>query len=121
MASRSSEDDALTFCFLFLILQLCWSTVVVVVVVVLVLVLVLVVFVVGVGVGGRWLIIALRPQTSKHITGGWSHHTDTSEPVDGNGAQNMVTVQSEFRTRDLSIFHLPTALTGPTVCCCEWW
>lgn len=26
MASRSSEDDALTFCFLFVILQLCWST-----------------------------------------------------------------------------------------------
>jgi hypothetical protein len=22
--------------------------------------------------------------------GGWSYYTDTSEPVDGNGAQNMV-------------------------------
>jgi hypothetical protein len=29
------------------------------------------------------LVIALRPQTPKHITGGWSHYTDTSEPVDG--------------------------------------
>jgi hypothetical protein len=27
--------------------------------------------------------IALRPQTTKHIRGGWSHYTDTSEPVDG--------------------------------------
>jgi hypothetical protein len=27
--------------------------------------------------------IALRPQTPKHIRGGWSHYTDTSEPVDG--------------------------------------
>jgi hypothetical protein len=26
----------------------------------------------------------------------WSHYTDTSEPVDGNGAQNMITVQSGF-------------------------
>jgi hypothetical protein len=42
------------------------------------------------------LVIALRPQTQKHIRGGWSHYTDTSEPVDGNGAQNMVTVQSGF-------------------------
>jgi hypothetical protein len=38
------------------------------------------------------LVIALRPQTLKHIRGSWSHYTDTSEPVDGNGAQNMVTV-----------------------------
>jgi hypothetical protein len=42
------------------------------------------------------LVIALRPQTPKHIRGGWSHYTDTSKPVDGNGAQNMVTVQSGF-------------------------
>jgi hypothetical protein len=38
--------------------------------------------------------------TPKHIRGGWSHNTDTSdcsEPVDGNEAQNMVTVQSGFR------------------------
>jgi hypothetical protein len=60
-------------------------------------------------------VIALRPQTPKHIRGDWSHYTDTSEPVDGNGAQNMVTVQSWFR--DLLITSprsLPTALTGPT-------
>jgi hypothetical protein len=43
-----------------------------------------------------WFGIALRPQTPKHIRGGWSHYTDTSEPVDGNGAQNMVTIQSGF-------------------------
>jgi hypothetical protein len=40
------------------------------------------------GCGGRRerdfdLVIALRPQTPKHIRGGWSHYTDTSEPVDG--------------------------------------
>jgi hypothetical protein len=29
------------------------------------------------------LVFALRPQTPKHIRGGWSHYTDTSEPVDG--------------------------------------
>jgi hypothetical protein len=29
------------------------------------------------------LVIALRPQTPKHIRGGWSQYTDTSEPVDG--------------------------------------
>jgi hypothetical protein len=43
---------------------------------------------------------------------------DTSEPVDGYGVQNMVTVQFGFRTRDLSITgptHLPTALTRPTI------
>jgi hypothetical protein len=32
---------------------------------------------------GFGLAIALRPQTPKHIRGGWSHYTDTSEPVDG--------------------------------------
>jgi hypothetical protein len=42
------------------------------------------------------LVIAVRPQTPKHIRGGWSHYTDTSEPVDGNRAQNMVSVQSWF-------------------------
>jgi hypothetical protein len=45
---------------------------------------------------GFGLVIALRPQTPKQIRGGWSPYTDTSKPVDGNGAQNMVTVQSEF-------------------------
>jgi hypothetical protein len=29
------------------------------------------------------LVFALRPQTPKHIRGGWSQYTDTSEPVDG--------------------------------------
>jgi hypothetical protein len=28
------------------------------------------------------LVIALRPQTPKHIRGSWSHYIDTSEPVD---------------------------------------
>jgi hypothetical protein len=51
--------------------------------------------------------VALRPHTPKHIRGGWSHYTDTSEPVDDYGAQNMVTVQCGFRTSYLSI-------TGPT-------
>jgi hypothetical protein len=36
-------------------------------------------------------------------TSGWSHYTDTSEAVEGNRAQNIVTVQSGFRTSDLSI------------------
>jgi hypothetical protein len=67
--------------------------------------------------GRVWvLVIALRPQTPKHIRGGWSHYTDTREPVDGNGAQNTVTIQSGFRTKDISITgptRLPPALTGP--------
>jgi hypothetical protein len=42
------------------------------------------------------LVIALRPQPPKHIRGGWSHYTDTREPIDGNGSQNMVTVQSGY-------------------------
>jgi hypothetical protein len=29
------------------------------------------------------LVVALPPQRPKHIRGGWSHYTDTSEPVDG--------------------------------------
>jgi hypothetical protein len=53
------------------------------------------------------LVIALRPETLKHIRGDWSHYTDTSEPVDGNGAQNTVTVQSEFEP---AIFF---SITGP--------
>jgi hypothetical protein len=39
-----------------------------------------------VGGGGREIdgfVIALCPQTPKHIRGGWSHYTDTSESVDG--------------------------------------
>jgi hypothetical protein len=35
------------------------------------------------GIASECLVIALRPQTPKHIRGGWSHYTDTSEPVDG--------------------------------------
>jgi hypothetical protein len=31
---------------------------------------------------GLVLVIALRPQTLKDIRGGWSHYTDTSEPVE---------------------------------------
>jgi hypothetical protein len=59
------------------------------------------------------------PQKPKHVRGGWLHCTDTSEPVDGNGAENMVTVQFEFPTSDLSITgptRLPTALSGPSNC-----
>jgi hypothetical protein len=60
------------------------------------------------------LVIALRPETPKHIRGGWSHYTDTSEPVDCNGAQNIVTVQSRFEPATLRpLTHVP-ALTGPT-------
>jgi hypothetical protein len=51
--------------------------------------------------------VALRPHTPKRFRDGWTHYTDTSEPVDSYGAQNMVTVQSGFRTSALSI-------NGPT-------
>jgi hypothetical protein len=64
------------------------------------------------------LVITLLQQTPKHIKGGWSHYTNTSEPVDGNGAQNMVTVQSGFRIIDLSTAgptRLPTVLTRPAM------
>jgi hypothetical protein len=37
------------------------------------------------------LVIALRPQTPKHVRGRWSHYADTSKPVDGYGAQNIIT------------------------------
>jgi hypothetical protein len=47
--------------------------------------------------------VALRPNTPKYFTGGWSHYVETSEPVDGYGAQNMATGQSGFQTSDLSI------------------
>jgi hypothetical protein len=47
--------------------------------------------------------VALRQHTPKRTRGDWSHYTDTSEPVDGYGAQNMVTVQSGLRTSDPSI------------------
>jgi hypothetical protein len=50
--------------------------------------------------------VALRSHTPKHFRGGWSHYTDTREPVDGYGTQNVVTVKSGFQTSDLTI-------TGP--------
>jgi hypothetical protein len=41
------------------------------------------------------LVIALRPQTPKHIRGGWSHYTDTSEPVDGGeGTLQLLTTRT---------------------------
>jgi hypothetical protein len=58
------------------------------------------------------------PTDTEAYWGGWSHYTDNNEPVDGNGAQIMVPVQSWFRTRDLSITgptRLPPSLTGPTL------
>jgi hypothetical protein len=36
-----------------------------------------------------FFLIALCPQTPKHIRDDWSHYTYTSEPVDGNVAQNI--------------------------------
>jgi hypothetical protein len=42
------------------------------------------------------LVIALHPHTPKHMRGGWSHYTDTSELADAKGAQNIVNVQSGF-------------------------
>jgi hypothetical protein len=66
------------------------------------------------------LVIALRPQTPKHIRGGWSHYTDTSEPVDGNSngrlkiwsLSNSGSYQRPFDHWPTS---LPAALTGPTL------
>jgi hypothetical protein len=50
----------------------------------------------------KWKNCFFTPAHSpKHIRGGWSHYTDTSEPADAYGAENMVTVQSGFRTSDL--------------------
>jgi hypothetical protein len=54
----------------------------------------------------REMVIALRPQTPKHIRGGWSHYTNTSEPLDGNGAQNYGHCPVRVRTSDFLI-------TGP--------
>jgi hypothetical protein len=40
-----------------------------------------------------FLAIGLHPQTMNHIKRDWSqYYTNTSEPVDGNWAQSMVTV-----------------------------
>jgi hypothetical protein len=50
-------------------------------------------------------VIALRPQTSKHIRGSRSHYadTDTSEQVVGFGSNNVVTVQSRIQRSKLSV------------------
>jgi hypothetical protein len=53
----------------------------------------------GLQVGGARLFLfgyCFTPTTPKHIRDSWSHYTDTSEPVDGNGVQNIATVQSGF-------------------------
>jgi hypothetical protein len=43
----------------------------------------------------RCFVIALRPQTPKRIRGGWSHYTDTSEPVDGGvGTLQLWTIRT---------------------------
>jgi hypothetical protein len=63
-----------------------------------------------------WLLLYAHRHRSILGAAGLPHYTDTTEPANGHGAQNMVTVQSRFRTRDLSITgptRLPTALTGP--------
>jgi hypothetical protein len=74
------------------------------------------------------LVIALRPHTPKHIRGGWSHSTDTSEPIVGYETNNILnffgyetnnilTDQSGIRTSYLSItspIHLPVWYLDPT-------
>jgi hypothetical protein len=57
--------------------------------------------------------VVVRPHTPKHIRSGGSH-TDTSEPVDGCGAQTMVRVSNQ-RPFDHWLKALTTALTGPWV------
>jgi hypothetical protein len=57
------------------------------------------------------MVTALRPQTPKHIRGGWSHNTDTSESVEGDEAQNMVTVQSVVLNQE-PFDHWPNALAN---------
>jgi hypothetical protein len=60
-----------------------------------------------------FLVIALRSQTPKHIRGGWSHYTDTSEPVDGK-IWSLPNPGSNQRPKfDHWPTSLPTALTGP--------
>jgi hypothetical protein len=50
------------------------------------------------------LVIALRPQTPKHIRGGWSHYTDTSEPVDGGvGTLQLWTTRTILMDRENSL------------------
>jgi hypothetical protein len=53
-----------------------------------------------------WFWFLLYAHIHQSISGGWSHYTDISEPVDGNGSQNMVTVQSGFEQATvLSLAH----------------
>jgi hypothetical protein len=62
-----------------------------------------------------WLgfVISLRPQTLKDIKGGWLHYSDTSEPVDGNGAQ-LKSGHCPIRVWNQRPFdHWPNALTEP--------
>jgi hypothetical protein len=49
------------------------------------------------------LVVALRPQTPKHIRGGWSHYTDTSEPVDGGVLWTTRTILSVKMDRENSL------------------
>jgi hypothetical protein len=49
------------------------------------------------------LVIALRPQTPKHIRGGWSHYTDTSEQVDGGVLWTTRTILSVKMDRENSL------------------
>jgi hypothetical protein len=60
-------------------------------------------------------VIAVRPQTPKHIREGWSHYTDTSEPVDGMGLKiwSLSNPDSNQRPFDHLPTSLPTALNGP--------
>jgi hypothetical protein len=53
----------------------------------------------GLETWGLGLLIALRPQTSKHIRGGWSQYTDTSKPVDGVHALRSCTCCMEIFLR----------------------
>jgi hypothetical protein len=49
------------------------------------------------------LVIALSPQTPKLIRGGWSHYTDTSEPVDGGVLWTTRTILSVKMDRENSL------------------
>jgi hypothetical protein len=67
----------------------------------------------------EFLVTALRPQTPKHIRGGWSHTHIILTPANQLMIMGlkicMVTVQSGFRTSDLLITgptRFPTALAG---------
>jgi hypothetical protein len=61
----------------------------------------------------RVWVTALCLHTLKHIRGGWSHYTDTSDSVDRNGAQNIFTVQSGSIEPATFQSLAQYALTGP--------